>query len=183
MVRDPERYFFSVFGTPSPRGAWGWRVEGHHVSLNFTVVNGASRRQHAVVLRFEPGGGPRRPEEGAADSGAAGGLGPRAAGGARRQPAQPRHHQRGGAGRHCDDEQREGRSAAAGGHRGRRLTPNQRDLLLRVIDAYVGAMATDLAADRMAKVTKAASRRSRSRGPASSSAASGTTTVCRDRRS
>ena len=41
MVRDPVRYFFSVFGTPSPRGAWGWRVEGHHVSLNFSVVNGS----------------------------------------------------------------------------------------------------------------------------------------------
>lgn len=37
-VRDPELYFFSVFGSPSPPGPWGWRVEGHHVSLNFTVV-------------------------------------------------------------------------------------------------------------------------------------------------
>jgi hypothetical protein len=41
FVRDPERYFFSVFGTPSDRGAWSWRVEGHHVSLNFTVVSGS----------------------------------------------------------------------------------------------------------------------------------------------
>ncbi len=40
MIRDQERYFFSVFGTPADRGAWGWRVEGHHVSLNFTVING-----------------------------------------------------------------------------------------------------------------------------------------------
>jgi hypothetical protein len=40
FVRDPERYFFSIFGTPSERGAWGWRVEGHHVSLHFSVVNG-----------------------------------------------------------------------------------------------------------------------------------------------
>jgi len=40
IVRDPELYFFSVFGTPSPRDPWGWRVEGHHVSLNFTVVKG-----------------------------------------------------------------------------------------------------------------------------------------------
>jgi hypothetical protein len=41
MIRDPQRYFFSVFGTPSTRGTWGWRVEGHHVSLHFTVVNGS----------------------------------------------------------------------------------------------------------------------------------------------
>src|SRR5207237_3094016 len=40
LVRDPEKYFFSIFGTPSAKDTWGWRVEGHHVSLNFTVVNG-----------------------------------------------------------------------------------------------------------------------------------------------
>jgi hypothetical protein len=38
-VRDPERYFFSVFGEPSETGIWGYRVEGHHVSQNFTIVN------------------------------------------------------------------------------------------------------------------------------------------------
>jgi hypothetical protein len=40
FVRDPERYFFSVFGTPAAKGTWGWRVEGHHVSLQFTIVDG-----------------------------------------------------------------------------------------------------------------------------------------------
>lgn len=39
-VRDPDRYFFSVFGEPSETGVWGYRVEGHHVSQNFTIVNG-----------------------------------------------------------------------------------------------------------------------------------------------
>ena len=38
--RDAERYYFTVFGEPGPRGAWGWRYEGHHLSLNFTVVDG-----------------------------------------------------------------------------------------------------------------------------------------------
>ncbi|MGE0131140.1 MAG: DUF3500 domain-containing protein [Blastocatellales bacterium] len=38
--RDPELYYFSVFGTPSAKAPWGWRVEGHHISLNFTVVKG-----------------------------------------------------------------------------------------------------------------------------------------------
>jgi len=41
FARDPDQYFFSVFGTPSPGGTWGWRVEGHHVSLQFTIVKGA----------------------------------------------------------------------------------------------------------------------------------------------
>src|SRR5438876_472638 len=40
LVRNPVGYFFSIFGTPSARDTWGWRVEGHHVSLHFTVVNG-----------------------------------------------------------------------------------------------------------------------------------------------
>ena len=38
--RNPEKYCFSVFGTPSDGGTWGYRVEGHHLSQNFTVVNG-----------------------------------------------------------------------------------------------------------------------------------------------
>jgi hypothetical protein len=38
--RDPEKYYFSVFGEPSETGTWGYRVEGHHLSLNFTIVNG-----------------------------------------------------------------------------------------------------------------------------------------------
>jgi Protein of unknown function (DUF3500) len=39
-VRDPGWYFFSVFGTPGAKGDWGWRVEGHHLSLNFTFKDG-----------------------------------------------------------------------------------------------------------------------------------------------
>jgi len=41
-TRDPEGYRFSVFGTPSAKGTWGWRVEFHHVSLRFDVVNGTA---------------------------------------------------------------------------------------------------------------------------------------------
>lgn len=37
-VRDPEQYAFTVFGDPAI-APWGWRVEGHHVSLNFTVIS------------------------------------------------------------------------------------------------------------------------------------------------
>ena len=39
-IRDPELYYFTVFGEPSEKGAWGWRYEGHHISLNWTVVDG-----------------------------------------------------------------------------------------------------------------------------------------------
>ena len=40
IVRDPELYYFTVFGDPGAKGQWGWRVEGHHVSLRFAVDNG-----------------------------------------------------------------------------------------------------------------------------------------------
>lgn len=38
--RDVELYFLSVFGEPSQKGSWGWRFEGHHLSLNVTIVDG-----------------------------------------------------------------------------------------------------------------------------------------------
>ena len=37
FVRDTELYYFTVFGEPEPDSPWGWRTEGHHVSLHFSV--------------------------------------------------------------------------------------------------------------------------------------------------
>ena len=37
FVRDTELYYFTVFGEPGPDAPWGWRTEGHHVSLHFSV--------------------------------------------------------------------------------------------------------------------------------------------------
>lgn len=39
-TRDPALYFISIFGEPSTTNTWGWRFEGHHVALNYTVVKG-----------------------------------------------------------------------------------------------------------------------------------------------
>lgn len=38
--RDPAKYHFSIYGKPSNTGTWGWRVEGHHLSVSFTLRNG-----------------------------------------------------------------------------------------------------------------------------------------------
>ncbi len=38
--RDPTLYFVTIFGEPSTEKSWGWRVEGHHLAFNFTVVDG-----------------------------------------------------------------------------------------------------------------------------------------------
>ncbi len=38
LMRDPERYHLTLYGTPSKTAPWGWRFEGHHLSLNFTLA-------------------------------------------------------------------------------------------------------------------------------------------------
>ena len=39
-LRDPERYYLSIFGKPALQGTWGWSFEGHHFSLNFVIRDG-----------------------------------------------------------------------------------------------------------------------------------------------
>ncbi len=38
--RNPEKYYVSIFGTPATKGVWGYSIEGHHLSQNYTIVNG-----------------------------------------------------------------------------------------------------------------------------------------------
>jgi hypothetical protein len=38
--RNPTMYFITIFGEPAANKSWGWRFEGHHMSFNFTVVDG-----------------------------------------------------------------------------------------------------------------------------------------------
>lgn len=58
--RDPERYFVSVFGTPG-RFPWGWRFEGHHLSLNVSLPAAA----HIAVTPFFVGAHPATVQGGA----------------------------------------------------------------------------------------------------------------------
>jgi len=37
--RIPENYFVSVYGNPGTDSTWGWKFTGHHLALNFTIVN------------------------------------------------------------------------------------------------------------------------------------------------
>jgi hypothetical protein len=39
-VRDPDLYYFTLLGDPASPGPWGLSVEGHHVSLNYTLLGG-----------------------------------------------------------------------------------------------------------------------------------------------
>ncbi len=52
--RDPGRYFVALFGTPSAQSPWGYRYEGHHLSLNLTVAPGAAPASTPLFLGAEP---------------------------------------------------------------------------------------------------------------------------------
>lgn len=39
--RDPLNYHFCIFGEPSSIKEWGWRFEGHHISMSFSSTKGA----------------------------------------------------------------------------------------------------------------------------------------------
>ncbi|MCE9519692.1 MAG: DUF3500 domain-containing protein [Verrucomicrobia bacterium] len=53
--RHPEKYYLSIFGAPAMTGAWGWRVEGHHLSLNFTIKDGTLLRATPSFFGSNPG--------------------------------------------------------------------------------------------------------------------------------
>jgi hypothetical protein len=52
--RDPEKYFLSFFGTPEPGADWAMSFEGHHVSLNFTVLDGKVAASSPTFLGANP---------------------------------------------------------------------------------------------------------------------------------
>jgi len=63
-MRDPLRYHVTFFGEPSEVGDWGWSFEGHHVSLNFTVVAGEAAASTPLFLGANPHRVPSGPREG-----------------------------------------------------------------------------------------------------------------------
>jgi hypothetical protein len=54
-TRDPDLYYFTIFGDPDPKGTWGWRYEGHHVSLHWTSLKGKIIASSPQFLGSNPG--------------------------------------------------------------------------------------------------------------------------------
>jgi hypothetical protein len=52
-LRDPGRYMIAIFGVPG-NGAWGWRFEGHHISLNFCSIEGEGDTHTPFFLGSNP---------------------------------------------------------------------------------------------------------------------------------
>jgi hypothetical protein len=154
-VRDPERYYFSLFGTPSDRAPWGVRAEGHHLSLNFTLVGGALIATAPAFFGADPAEvrrGSRAGLRALADEQDLGrelllslDEGQRAQ--AIIATATPRDIVTGAAARV--------EPLAPIGIRITQLRPEQAAILLRLLDVYLGRMAEPLAAQRRAALEQA----------------------------
>ncbi len=62
--RDPERYWWSVFGTPGSREPWAWRVGGHHIGVSFTIIDGSYVAPTPFFFGVNPAEVPYGPDAG-----------------------------------------------------------------------------------------------------------------------
>jgi hypothetical protein len=159
FARDHEAYQFSVFGTPGDKKAWGWRFEGHHVSVRFDVFNGLATSStpsffgsNPAEVRVDvPGAAPRGtrvlgPEEDAArallesfdasqkTAAIVNVAAPNEMLTSNKLTADPQ---------------------APLGVKASAMTAAQKEKLMALIDVYAGYMAPDVAAERMDRLKKA----------------------------
>jgi hypothetical protein len=155
FARDPEDYWISVFGTPSMTGTWGWRWEGHHLSLHFTIVAGRLTVSTPTFMASNPARvtqGPRaglqalRVQEESARS-LLGSLTPEQRRVTIFQEENPRDIVTGAVATVTPLD--------PAGIRASALNGSQRDLLMGVVDAYVGVMNDDIARVRMDRIREA----------------------------
>jgi hypothetical protein len=155
-VRDPELYFFTIFGTPSAKGVWGWRVEGHHMSLHFTIAKGSAVASTPTFFGANPSEvrveGPKKglrilgaQEDAARALLAAFDDGQRAA--ATFNGVAPNDI--------VTTNKVDIAPLSPPGVAGAAMTSAQRDLLLALIETYTSQMAADIAADRMSRIRQA----------------------------
>jgi hypothetical protein len=154
-TRDPDGYLFSIFGTPAAKGTWGWRVEFHHLSLHFSVVNGTAISSTPSFAGANPAEVRDGPQKGQRTLGMLEDT-------ARALVTALDPAQRKTAvfndvalndivtGNALDIN-----PLSPAGLKHAEMTAAQRDLLMEVIDAYAGLMAPDIAADRLIKIRTA----------------------------
>jgi hypothetical protein len=155
MVRDPLKYYVSVFGTPSTKETWGWRVEGHHVSLQFTVVTGNLVASSPTFFGSNPAEVREGPKKGLRILGDQEDE-------ARTLLLALNDSQRAKAiiqkvalNEIVTTNKLDIDPLSPVGITASEMTPQQRDQLMKVVNLYTGKMADDIASDRMAKLRKA----------------------------
>jgi len=63
--RDPERYWFAVFGEPGRGSVWSWRIGGHHLAIHLTVAGDRVVGSAPCFLGANPATVPGGPSVGA----------------------------------------------------------------------------------------------------------------------
>jgi hypothetical protein len=158
MARNKEEYLFSIFGTPAAKGRWGWRVEGHHISIRFAIVDGAMSGEVSSSPMFlgsnpaEVRDGDKKGARALADEEDAArallmALSPELQKQAVVNPVAPNDIVTMNK-NDITPLQDQGVLYSA-------LPATQQALLVRVIEVYTGNMETDLAAERMARIKSA----------------------------
>src|SRR5262244_674360 len=155
MVRDPLKYYVSIFGTPSTKETWGWRVEGHHVSLHFTVVNGNLIASSPTFFGSNPAEVREGPKKGLRILGdqedAARDL-VMSFNDAQKTKA---IIQKVALDEIVTTNKLDINPLSPVGITANEMTPQQREMLMKVVNVYISRMADDIAADRTAKLQKA----------------------------
>ncbi len=155
FARDPVDYQFTIFGTPGAKDAWGWRVEGHHLSLHFTLAGGKAVATSPTFTGSNPAEVREGPQKGTRVLAALEDLGRAmvmALDEGRRttaiyDPVAP--------GDILTMNTNDITPLSPGGLAGAAMTTEQRAVLTRLIEGYATLLADDLAADRLARVKAA----------------------------
>jgi hypothetical protein len=153
MVRNPRWYFFTIFGSPSRTGKWGWRVEGHHLSLNFTLDKGKIISATPAFFGANPATLQKGPRKGYQTL-------PEAENLARELIASLDDEQKRVAHQPKEFPEIEQAVAKPGvgpakGLPAARMKDKQRDLLVKLVRSYADRLPADVARAQMAKVEKA----------------------------
>ena len=151
-IRDSEGYRFSVFGTPSAKGTWGWRVEFHHVSLRFDVVNGtaiSSTPSFAGANPAEVKDGPQKGQRTLAMLEDTARTLVTALDAGQRKTA---IFNTTALNDIVTENANDINPLSPSGLKASEMTAAQKDMLMQVVDSYAGLMAADIAADRLAKI-------------------------------
>jgi hypothetical protein len=155
MNRDPDLYFFTIFGNPSAKEPWGWRVNGHHLAVYFMVGNATTVASAPSFFGTNPAevrDGEKKGLRIQAMEQDAGRALVNALDEAQRKnaiiaPVAPNDILTTTAAK-ADPLSPLGVTVAS-------MTRQQRDLLMKLIEAYTSQMTEDLAAERLAQIRKA----------------------------
>jgi hypothetical protein len=155
MARDHEAYLFSVFGTPGDKQAWGWRCEGHHLSVRFDVVGAKMTASSPAFFGANPAEVRDGPQKGTRVLGAEEDAGRALLDSLDATQRTTAILQIEAPGDILTTTKGTVDPLSPVGIKASALGKPQRELLMALIDVYAGLMAPDVAAERMDRLKKA----------------------------